>query len=277
MEQHLLDFFRQFHPVTQAFIATFFTFFVTALGASLVFVTRTFNQKIMDGLLGLAAGVMIAASYWSLLAPAIEMTDGDWKPAAIGFMAGGMFLYLIDKVLPHLHMGLRREQAEGLPTSWRRSVLLVLAITMHNIPEGLAVGVAIGAAADPALMAELGVSRDLLLGAIGLAIGIGLQNFPEGMAVSMPLRREGMGRFKAFLYGAASGVVEPIAGVLGAWFVISVSQLLPYALAFAAGAMIFVVVEELIPESQQKGNTDFATLGAMIGFTIMMILDVALG
>ncbi len=277
MEQPLLGFFQQYHPITQALIATLFTFLVTAMGASLVFFARGYSQKVMDGMLGLAAGVMIAASYWSLLAPAIEMSEGDWKPAAIGFLAGGLFLYLIDKILPHLHIGFRTDEAEGIHTSWRRSVLLVLAITLHNIPEGLAVGVAIGAAANPELLGIAGASREMLLGAIGLAIGIGLQNFPEGLAVSMPLRREGMSRFKAFLYGASSGVVEPIAGVLGAWFVLSVSALLPYALAFAAGAMIFVVVEELIPESQHAGNTDFATLGAMFGFTIMMTLDVALG
>ena len=259
-----------------ALIATLFTWFVTAAGAALVLFTKNFNQKLMDGLLGFAAGVMIAASYWSLLAPAIEMSGGDWKPAAIGFLLGGIFLYGIDKVLPHLHPGLDISQAEGVKTSWQRSVLLVLAITLHNIPEGLAVGVGFGVLgqtadfSDPATLKMLG-------GAIALAIGIGIQNFPEGLAVAMPLRREGMGRFKAFMYGQASGIVEPIAGVLGAWAVLSMAAILPYALAFAAGAMIFVVVEELIPESQQKGNADFATLGAMFGFTLMMTLDVALG
>ena len=274
MENHLLGFMQQFHPVTQALFATLFTCFVTGAGAALVFFAKDFNQKIMDGMLGMAAGVMIAASYWSLLAPAIELSDGDWKPATIGFLAGGFFLYLADKVLPHLHLGLKTSEAEGIKTTWHRSVLLVLAITLHNIPEGLAIGVAFGAVAH---VADAAQAQGLMLGGIALAIGIGLQNFPEGLAVSMPLRREGMGRFRAFLYGTASGVVEPIAGVLGAWIVTVIERLLPYGLAFAAGAMIFVVAEELIPESQRAGNSDFATLGAMFGFAIMMSLDVALG
>ena len=274
MDHHLLDFFGQFPPVTQALIATVFTWFMTAAGAAPVLFFKRFHQKAMDGLLGMAAGVMIAASFWSLLAPAIEISDGDWRPALIGFLAGGFFLYGIDKVLPHLHLGLDTSEAEGIKTSWQRSVLLVLAITLHNIPEGLAVGVAFGSAAgvsDPALATQL------MLGAIALAIGIGLQNFPEGLAVAMPLRREGMSRSKAFMWGQASGVVEPMAGVLGAYAVLSMEALLPYGLAFAAGAMIFVVVEELIPESHRNGNTDFATMGAMLGFALMMMLDVALG
>ncbi|HUT13667.1 MAG TPA: ZIP family metal transporter [Thermoguttaceae bacterium] len=271
METYFLEFFQQFDVITMALIATLFTWFVTAAGASLVFFARRLHQGVMDGMLGLAAGVMIAASFWSLLAPAIERSGGDWKPAAVGFMAGGIFLYILDKILPHLHPGFDMSEAEGIKTSWQRSVLLVSAITLHNIPEGLAVGVAFGAAAhnsDPSAA---------ILAGTALAIGIGLQNFPEGLAVSMPLRREGMGRMRAFLYGQASGMVEPIAGVLGAWAVLSMAALLPYALAFAAGAMIYVVVEELIPESQRNGYTDFATLGAMAGFTIMMTLDVALG
>ena len=274
MDAWLLGLFREHTPVVQALLATLFTWLVTAAGAALVFFVRSVNRKFMDGMLGLAAGVMIAASFWSLLAPAIEMTDGAWHPAAIGFLVGGLFLYVLDKILPHLHPGLKMSEAEGIHTSWRRSVLLVSAITLHNIPEGLAVGVAFGAVAH---MADAAEGQRLMLGAITLAIGIGLQNFPEGLAVSMPLRREGMGRCKAFMYGQASGMVEPIAGVLGAYLVIAVAPLLPYALAFAAGAMIFVVVEELIPESQQHGNTDFATMGAILGFTVMMILDVALG
>jgi ZIP family zinc transporter len=274
MEQNLFDFISQFHPVMQAFIATLFTWFVTAAGASLVLFAKNFNQKIMDGMLGLAAGVMIAASYWSLLAPAIDMSGGDWKPAAIGFLAGGVFLYVIDKILPHLHAGLDVSQAEGIKTSWQRSVLLISAITLHNIPEGLAVGVAFGTAAQ---IADPVMAKEILLGGIALAIGIGLQNFPEGLAVAMPLRREGWGRLKAFAYGQSSGVVEPMAGVLGAGLVLLMKPLLPYGLAFAAGAMIFVVVEELIPEAQRNGHEDFATMGAMLGFTIMMMLDVALG
>jgi ZIP family zinc transporter len=274
MEEHLLASFRQCHPVVQALIATLFTWFVTAAGAAVVFFSKRFNQKVMDGMLGLAAGVMIAASYWSLLAPAIEMSGGDWQPATVGFLLGGIFLYLIDKVLPHLHLGLQTSEAEGIKTSWQRSILLVLAITLHNIPEGLAVGVAFGVVAH---VTDPSRAQEMLLGGVALAIGIGLQNFPEGLAVAMPLRREGMGRFRAFMYGQASGVVEPIAGVFGAWLVLMMEAVLPYALAFAAGAMIFVVVEELIPESQRNGYSDFATLGAMAGFAIMMALDVGLG
>jgi len=274
METRLLEFFQPYHPVIQALFATLFTWLITAAGAVPVFFTKRFNQKTMDGMLGLAAGVMVAASFWSLLAPAIEMADGDWRPAVIGFLAGGAFLALIDKILPHLHLGLATAQAEGIKTSWHRSILLVLAVTLHNIPEGLAVGVAFGAAAHAA---DAEAARQLILASSALAIGIGLQNFPEGLAVAMPLRREGLGRFKAFMYGQASGIVEPMAGVLGAWLVLAMEPLLPYALAFAAGAMIFVVVEELIPESQRNGYTDFATGGAMVGFAIMMTLDVALG
>ncbi len=274
MEQNLYSFFKQYHPVSQALIATLFTWFVTAAGAALVLFTKRFNQKAMDGMLGLAAGVMIAASYWSLLAPSIEMAGGDWKPATIGFLSGGAFLYIIDKILPHLHASLDISKAEGIKTSWQRSVLLVLAITLHNIPEGLAVGVAFGTVAH---IADAAMAKEMMLGGIALAIGIGLQNFPEGLAVAMPLRREGWGRFKAFGFGQASGVVEPIAGVLGAWLVLVMEPLLPYGLAFAAGAMIFVVVEELIPEAQRRGHHDAATVGAMLGFAIMMMLDVALG
>lgn len=262
-------------PVIQALIATLFTWFVTALGSAMVFFFKTLNRKLLDTMLGFAAGVMIAASFWSLLAPAIEMAETTsslppWVPAVLGFLAGGAFLRLSDRLLPHLHQGLDTSKAEGIKTNWQRSVLLVLAITLHNIPEGLAVGVAFGAAA-------YGMDNANLAGAIALAIGIGIQNFPEGAAVSIPLRREGLSRFKSFVYGQASGVVEPIAGVLGALLVLSMRSLLPYALAFAAGAMIFVVAEELIPESQSGGNTDRATMGVLLGFAVMMTLDVALG
>lgn len=265
-----MEWFSAQHPVLQALLATLFTWGMTALGAVPVFFTARFNQKMFDGMLGLAAGVMIAASFWSLLAPAIEMSGGDWKPALIGFLLGGLFLYIVDKILPHLHPGLAMEEAEGIHTSWRRSVLLVSAITLHNIPEGLAVGVAFGALAH-------GIDGATLGAAIALGIGIGLQNLPEGMAVAMPLRREGMNKFKCFMYGQASGIVEPIAGVIGAVAVIAMRPILPYALAFAAGAMIFVVVEELIPESQREKNTDLATMGCIVGFGIMMALDVGLG
>lgn len=264
------------NPILLALLGTLFTWAMTAAGAALVFFFKTINRKILDGMLGFASGVMIAASFWSLLAPAIEMAEIDsslpaWLPAVIGFLLGGVFLWGVDKLLPHLHLGFETSEAEGLHTSWRRSVLLVLAITLHNIPEGLAVGVAFGAMGA-------GLPSASLAGAIALAVGIGIQNFPEGAAVSVPLRREGLSRFKSFLYGQASGIVEPIAAVLGALAVIVIRPILPYALAFAAGAMIYVVAEELIPESQaQRKDTHIATLGVMVGFAAMMLLDVALG
>ncbi len=269
------DFIQQYSPITQTLLATLFTWGVTAAGAALVFLTKTVKPKLMDSMLGFAAGVMIAASFWSLLAPGLELAEEmghiPWLTAVIGFMGGGLFMRLTDLILPHLHLGLDVEQSDGPKTSWQRSTLLVLAITLHNIPEGLAVGVAFGAVAANLSSATLG-------GAIALAIGIGLQNFPEGAAVSLPLRREGMGRTKSFLMGQASGIVEPIAGVLGAVFVLHMQNILPYALCFAAGAMIFVVVEELIPESQRnEKNIDTVTMATMAGFTVMMVLDVALG
>jgi ZIP family zinc transporter len=271
----IVEWFKSLNPIVQALLATCFTWFVTAAGAGLVFFFKSINRKVLDGMLGFAAGVMIAASFWSLLAPAIEMAENDsslpaFIPAAVGFLLGGAFLFAIDKILPHLHLGLQRSEAEGISTTWHRSVLLVLAITLHNFPEGLAVGVAFGALAA-------GLPSATIAGAVALALGIGIQNFPEGTSVSVPLRREGFSRFKSFFWGQLSGAVEPIAGVLGAVAVIVVRPLLPYALAFAAGAMIYVVVEELIPESQQQTNTDVATIGAMLGFTVMMTLDVALG
>lgn len=263
-----------YNPVLLALVATLFTWLVTAAGSSMVFFFKSINKRVLNSMLGFAAGVMIAASFWSLLKPAIEMSEESgtigWVPALIGFLSGGAFLLIIDKILPHLHMGLSTDKAEGIKTPWQRSILLVLAITLHNIPEGLAVGVAFGALAHNP---DIGV----LSGAIALALGIGLQNFPEGAAVSIPLRREGLSRLKAFNYGQLSGIVEPIAGVIGAYLVIVVTPLLPYALAFAAGAMIFVVVEELIPESQSGNETDWSTIGAMLGFATMMVLDVALG
>jgi len=261
-------------PVVQALLGSSFGWFMTALGAAAVFTRRDISKKTLDAMLGFAAGVMIAASYWSLLAPAIEMSEGgplpSWIPAAVGFLLGGGFLRLVDMVLPHLHLGAPIEEAEGIQTTWRRVVLLILAITLHNFPEGLAVGVAFGAVGA-------GLPEACVPCALALALGIGIQNFPEGMAVSMPLRREGMSPFKSFWYGQLSAVVEPIAGVLGAAAVLIARPILPYALAFAAGAMIFVVVEELIPEAQRGISTDVATMGAMLGFTAMMVLDVALG
>lgn len=270
----MFEWFLSLSPIMQALMATLFTWLLTALGAAMVFFFKEINRKVLDGMLGFAAGVMIAASFWSLLSPAIEMTENaggiPWVPAVVGFLAGGAFLWLTDQFLPHLHLGFPSSEAEGVPTSWRRSVLLVLAITLHNIPEGLAVGVAFGAVAADLPSASLA-------GAIALAIGIGIQNFPEGAAVSVPLRREGLSRRKSFMYGQASGIVEPIAGVIGAAAVILMQPILPYALSFAAGAMIYVVVEELIPESQLEKHTDIATIGTMLGFAVMMMLDVALG
>jgi len=271
----IVDFFMGMHPVVQALIATLFTWAVTAMGAGLVFVTRTVNMKLMDNMLGFAAGVMIAASFWSLLSPGIEMAEElgqiPWLTAACGFLSGGLFMRLIDVVLPHIHPGIANSSAEGVKTSWQRSTLLVLAITLHNIPEGLAVGVAFGAVAANLPSATMG-------GAIALALGIGIQNFPEGTAVSLPLLREGMSKWKSFALGQASGIVEPVAGVLGALFVMKMQSILPFTLCFAAGAMIFVVVEELIPESQRTpAHIDQVTITTMIGFAVMMILDVALG
>jgi len=271
----MVQWFLDLSPVLQALLGTLFTWGMTALGAAMVFFFVSINKTVLNGMLGFASGVMIAASFWSLLAPAIEMSEHvlnvpPYVPAVVGFLAGGAFLWGVDKVLPHIHTGLKEDYQEGVKTNWRRSVLLVLAITIHNIPEGLAIGVAFGAAAS-------GYPSAAVAGAIALAIGIGIQNFPEGTAVSVPLRREGMSRTKSFMYGQASGIVEPIAGVLGALAVILMRPLLPYALAFAAGAMIYVVVEELIPESQVEKQSDTGTIGAMIGFAVMMLLDVALG
>lgn len=268
----MTDLFTGLHPVVQALIGTCFTWALTASGAAAVFLHREPSQRTQDLMLGFAAGVMIAASYWSLLAPAISMSEhmGVWRwvPVTAGFLLGGAFLRLVDRMIPHIHPESQLE--DGMHATWKRAVMLVTAITLHNFPEGLAVGVAFGAAAagDPAY----GLSA-----AIALAIGIGIQNLPEGIAVSVPLRRTGMRAGKSFYYGQLSGMVEPIAGVLGAVAIMAMKPLLPYALAFAAGAMIFVVVEDAIPEAQSHGNNDLVTMGAMIGFAIMMTLDVALG
>ncbi len=263
--------FASLSPVLQALIMSFFTWGITALGSATVFLTKNVNKKHLDVMLGFGAGVMIAASFWSLLAPALNMSKNlpiPWLPAAVGFLAGGVFLRLIDKFLPHFHPGMRK--VEGVKTHWQKSTLLILAITLHNFPEGLAIGVAFGAVAA-------GIPEASLAGAIALAIGIGLQNFPEGMAVSFPLRRAGETKWKSFWAGQMSAVVEPFAAVLGAALVLISRAILPYALAFAAGAMIFVCVEEMIPESQEGGNGDLATMGTIIGFVVMMVLDVALG
>ncbi len=270
MWTELTEWFKSIDPILAALVATTFTWLVTAFGAAFVFFFRTMNRTVLDVALGFTGGVMVAASFWSLLNPAIELSDGNWIPAAIGFLMGAMFLFGLDKSLPHLHINFNKSEAEGPKTKWNKTMLLVLAITLHNIPEGLAVGVLFGAVA-----ADLpGASIEA---AMILAVGIGIQNFPEGFAVSIPLRRQGMSRKKSFFFGQLSAIVEPIAGVLGAWAVFTFTPILPYALAFAAGAMIFVVVEEVIPETQRDKNTDLATLGFMIGFVVMMSLDVALG
>jgi len=250
-----------YQPIGYAVLATMFTYGVTVACAALVFFFKTINKKALNLMLGFAAGVMIAASFWSLLAPAISLAEDavvpGWMPALVGFGCGGVFLWLIDQTMPHLHRDQPIGRAEGIKTSWQRSLLLVIAITIHNIPEGLAVGVAFGAVAA-------GVPEATLGSAIAVALGIGIQNFPEGAAVSVPLRREGLSLGKSFFYGQISGVVEPIAGIFGAFVVIFVRPILPYALAFAAGAMIYVVAEELLPEPAREGSTDIATIGVMI-------------
>ncbi len=274
----MLEWFMALNPAVQALIATLFTWGLTAAGAALVYFFKTINRNVFNLMLGFASGVMIAASFWSLLAPAIELADEQgaisWLVVAIGFGLGGIFLFIADKTVPHMHFGMNHDK-EGFPTKLKRTILLVFSITLHNIPEGLAVGVAFGA-----IHYHTGDPVAATLSAIGLAIGIGIQNFPEGAAVSIPLRQEGLSRNKSFFLGQLSGIVEPIAGVLGALLVIFVRPILPYALAFAAGAMIYVVVEELIPEAQQKQTikgAHYATFGVMVGFIIMMMLDVALG
>jgi ZIP family zinc transporter len=268
-------FFKSIDPVLAALIATTFTWLVTAAGASLVFFFKTIHRGVLDGMLGFTGGVMVAASFWSLLMPSIEMSvkyfpNMAWMPAAVGFLTGALFLFFLDKWMPHLHINFSENESEGVKTQLHRTTLLVLAITLHNIPEGLAGGVLFGAAAH-------GMEGATIAGAVALAIGIGIQNFPEGFAVAMPLRRAGASRFKSFWYGQLSAIVEPIAGVIGAVAVVYMEPLLPFALAFAAGAMIFVVVEEVIPETQRDKYTDVAVLGFIGGFVVMMILDVALG
>jgi ZIP family zinc transporter len=260
----------------QALVGTLFTYFMTALGAAMVFFFKTIKRDVLNLMLGFASGVMIAASFWSLLDPAIAMAEEAgkiaWLAVAIGFTLGGVFLYAADKTIPHMHFGPNHE-TEGIATHLKRTILLVFSITLHNIPEGLAVGVAFGAAAS----AEN--PHKAVLAAVSVAIGIGIQNFPEGAAVSIPLREENLSRKKAFLMGQASGLVEPVAAVLGAILVTQVTDILPYALSFAAGAMIYVVVEELIPEAQTNTirENHYAVFGTMAGFVIMMVLDVALG
>ncbi|MDG1238663.1 MAG: ZIP family metal transporter [Flavobacteriales bacterium] len=275
------------NPILQALLAGLFTWVVTAIGSGLVFFFNSSNRKVLDISLGFTGGVMIAASFWSLLAPSIEYVEMQkelgltnmptWLAPTIGFFLGALFLFALDKIIPHLHLFDKKNQAEGFNTKWQKTILLVLAIALHNIPEGLAVGVAFGAIASPEIVNNLNIEIFTLGSAVALAIGIGIQNFPEGFAVSMPLRRQGMSKFKSWQWGQLSAIVEPIFAVIGAAIVMQVLPILPYALAFAAGAMIFIVVEEVIPESQKGGNTDLATMGLIAGFIVMMALDVGLG
>ncbi len=274
---HLLpEWFTQSSPVLQALLAGLFTWGVTALGATLVFFTQRVARGLLDGMLGFAAGVMLAASVFSLILPAVTYAEAQgmtgWFPPAMGFLLGGIFIRLLDYLLPHLHLYEPIEHAEGLSTTWKKTTLLILAITLHNLPEGLAVGVSFGAA-------HVGLDipgATTLNAAIILALGIGIQNFPEGLAVALPLRAEGLSPLKAFWYGQLSALIEPVAAMIGAGAVTLVTPMLPYTMGFAAGAMIYVIVEELIPEAQYHGHTDIATFSTLIGFVVMMVLDVAL-
>lgn len=271
----IIEYFESIDPVLAAFYATCFTWGLTAAGAALVFMFKTLHRGVLDAMLGFTGGVMIAASFWSLLNPAIEMSERlfpsmSWMPAAVGFLVGALFIFALDKFMPHLHINFGEDEKEGIETHWHKTTLLVLAITLHNIPEGLAVGVLFGGA-------SMGIEGATIAGAVTLAIGIGIQNFPEGFAVAMPLRRHGVSRAKSFWFGQLSAIVEPIFGVLGALLVIYLEPVLPFALAFAAGAMIYVVVEEVIPETQRDKYTDLAVLGFIGGFLVMMVLDVSLG
>lgn len=273
--KELVSFFQDIHPVYAALIATTFTWLMTAIGAAMVFFFKKIHRGVLDAMLGFTGGVMVAASFWSLLSPSIEMAGETfsehmkWIPAAVGFLGGAIFLYVLDKMMPHLHLNFEQNEKEGVKTQLHHTFLMVIAITLHNIPEGLAVGVLFGAAATG--------MEEAWIAAITLAIGIGIQNLPEGFAVAVPLRRSGFSRRKSFFYGQLSAVVEPVAGVIGALAVIYIEPILPYALSFAAGAMIYVVVEEVIPETQRDKYTDVAVLGFMLGFVVMMALDVGLG
>lgn len=272
MFDSVIAYFERISPIQGALYATLFTWGLTALGASFVFFFKSMSRTLLNGMLGFTGGVMIAASYWGLLAPAIDMSEGEGVirvfPVVTGFALGALFLFGLDKLLPHLHINFKKE--EGIKTPWQRTTLLTLAITLHNIPEGLAVGVLFGGAA-------IGVPEASIAGAVTLAIGIGIQNFPEGIAIAMPLRAMGLSRTKSFTYGQASALVEPVFGVLGAYAVTVFTPILPYALAFAAAAMIYVVIEEVIPETQQNGHSDVAILSFVVGFIVMMSLDVLLG
>lgn len=268
----MIDWFINLNYPIQAFIATLFTWGITALGAAVVFLFKNVNKNIMDGMLGLAAGVMLAATFWSLLSPAIEMANAlnliSWLVVALGIIAGGLLLFLGDKIFDYFATKNNRNITDN--TRFKRCLMLITSITLHNIPEGMAIGVAFGSLGYGLEGATLGA-------AVMLAIGIGIQNFPEGSAISLPLRREGMSRTKAFLIGNISGIVEPISAIIGAILVMKIRILLPILLAFAGGAMIYVVVQELIPESQTNEKKDLMALFTIFGFIIMMVLDVALG
>lgn len=263
----MLDFFNSLDPVIAALLATTFTWFVTLLGAALVYFFKSVNKNIMDGMLGFAAGIMIAASFFSLLMPAQEMAQNlnmiVWLILVLGFISGGFLLFIGDKVFEHLY------KKNDNSSSMKRILMLIFSITLHNIPEGLAIGVAFGSIA-------YGLDGATMGSALVLALGIGIQNFPEGTAVSVPLRREGLSRFKSFFYGQLSGIVEPISGVLGALLVMKIRLVLPFLLSFAAGAMIYVVIQELIPTSQSNEKKDLMALFSLLGFAVMMILDIAL-
>jgi len=267
-----MEWFLGISPFMQSLIASLYTWGMTAAGAGLVFFFRKVNQKVMDSMLGFAAGIMVAASFFSLLAPGIQYAEEMGKPpyisAVAGFLLGCGFLWLADKIVPHMHS--ETKHVEGVKSGLGKSTLLVLAVTLHNIPEGLAVGVAFGAIAGTNNLAAL-------MGVLALAIGIGIQNFPEGAAVSLPARRDGVSPFKAWMYGQLSGLVEPPAAVLGALAISYIRPLMPYAMSFAAGAMIYVVFDELIPEAHADGKKAIVTIAAVIGFAVMMFLDLALG
>lgn len=287
MIEQITEYFGNLNPVLAAFYAGLFTWCLTAVGAGLVFFFNSSNRKLLDASLGFTGGVMIAASFWSLLSPAIEYVEmqnemglssmPSWFAPAVGFFLGAGFLFVLDKIIPHIHVFGEKGEEEGVKTEWNKTILLVIAIALHNIPEGLAVGVAFGALANPELLGMDGHNVFTIGSAVALAIGIGIQNFPEGFAVSMPLRRQGLSKFKSWQWGQLSAIVEPIFAVIGAVIVMLILPILPYALSFAAGAMIFIVVEEVVPESQRGGNTDIATMGLIGGFIVMMVLDVALG
>lgn len=269
-----MDFLLNLSTLELAILAAIFTWFATMAGASLVFVFKNIQKKYLNGMLGFAAGIMIAASIWSLIEPAFEITETKyelpWLPILIGFLSGAGFIFIIDKILPHLHFENDSKNTEGIKTKWNRSTLLVLAVTLHNIPEGLAIGVAFAS-----LSGYTEISH--LLPGIMLVVGMSIHNIPEGAAVSLPLFREGMSKRRAFFWGQFSGMVEVLGAIIGVLTVLIIDSILPYALTFAAGAMIYVVVEELIPQAQSDGKTDIPTIGAILGFSLMMVLDKAIG